>query len=142
MADVHKDFHGALSYGLQFVEEQYGMDGVRAFLEGLADTVYKPLVEALRTTGLDALREHWRHVFGLEEGSFDMRMDGDTLVLTVHRCPAVAHLKENHYWYSEHFCEHTRIVNEAVCRAAGYESSVAYDQDGARCVQRFRRVAS
>lgn len=138
MANVHKDFHGALSYGLQFLEREYGPEGLREFLSGLADSVYKPLVEDLRTNGLDALERHWTTVFDLEQGDIALERDGDTLVLTVHRCPAVSHMQEeNHYAVADHFCEHTRIVNEAVCRAAGYESRTDYNQEAGQCVQRF-----
>ena len=141
MANVHKDFHGALSYGLQFVEDHYGQDGLRDFLSGLADTMFKPLVEDLRARGLPALRDHWQTIFKLEDGDFDLRMDGDTLVLDVRRCPAVSHMKEHGYAVADHYCEHTRIVNEAVCKAAGYASSVEYDQEAGRCVQRFWKDA-
>ena len=51
MPNVHKDFHGALSYGLQFLEENYGKEGLQAFLSGLASTVYKSLCEDLRIRG-------------------------------------------------------------------------------------------
>ena len=142
MANVHKDFHGALSFGLQFLEERYGREGLDDFLEGLARTVYAPLVEALRTEGLPALERHWRTIFEIEAGGVAMRMEGDTLVLEVRRCPAIAHMHEHNYTVAEHFCDHTRIVNEAVCRAAGYEAEVDYDQAAGRCVQRFRRAAS
>jgi len=141
MTNVHKDFHGALSYGLQFLEEAYGPEGLREFLTGLADSVYKPLVEDLRAKGLDALERHWRTVFELEGGDVTLEHDGDTLVLTVHRCPAVSHMREHHYAVADHFCEHTGIVNEAVCRAAGYESSTEYDQEAGRCVQRFWKTS-
>jgi len=141
MANVHKDFHGALSYGLQFVEDHYGQEGLRDFLSGLADTMFKPLVEDLRARGLPALRDHWQTIFKLEDGDFDLRMDGDTLVLDVRRCPAVSHMKEHGYAVADHYCEHTRIVNEAVCKAAGYASSVEYDQEAGRCVQRFWKDA-
>lgn len=137
MPNVHKDFHGALSYGIQFVEEQYGQAGLEDFLSRLAGSVYKPLVEGLRTRGLDAMREHWQNIFELEGGEFEMAMQDAALVLTVHRCPAVCHMREHGYEVAQHFCEHTRIVNEAVCRAAGYRSSVEYDQSAGRCVQRF-----
>ncbi|MCX5759437.1 MAG: hypothetical protein NTU83_13210 [Candidatus Hydrogenedentes bacterium] len=140
MPNIHKDFHGALSYGLQFVENRYGQDGVRDFLTGLADTVYKPLCDAFRARGLDALREHWKTVFDLEQGDYEMSMDGETLVLTVMRCPAIAHMREHGYAIADHYCEHTRIVNEAVCTAAGYASSVDYDQHAGSCVQRFWRT--
>jgi len=140
MPNVHKDFHGALSFGLKFLEEHYGEEGMREFLEGLAESVYAPLVRDLRTRGLAALRDHWQTVFDIEEGDVAIRMDGDVLVLEVRRCPAISHMQDRGYGIAEHFCEHTRIVNEAVCRAAGYDASVEYDQGTGRCVQRFRRA--
>ncbi len=140
MANVHKDFHGALSFGLEFLEEHYGEEGRGAFLSGLADTVYKPLVEDIRARGLVALREHWQTIFDLEDGEIEMRDEGDVLVLEVHRCPAITHMQARGYAIADHFCEHTHIVNEAVCDAAGYTCGVAYDQDAGRCTQRFRRV--
>jgi len=139
MPNVHKDFHGALSYGLQFVEERHGQEGVREFLAGLAATVYKPLREDLCVRGLDALREHWKLVFDLEGGEYEMTMDGEALALHVKQCPALAHMREHAYAIADHYCEHTRVVNEAVCAAAGYASSVDYDQDAGSCVQRFWR---
>jgi hypothetical protein len=137
MANVHKDFHGAFSYGIQFVMRNYGMEGLKAYLEKLADTVYGPLVKGLRDEGLSALRAHWDHVFTLEGGKFALRDEGDVLVLDVHECPAIAHMKKHGYDIDPNFCEHTRILNEAVCRRAGYHSSVEYDQAEGRCVQRF-----
>jgi len=141
MANVHKDFHGALSFGLQFIEDQYGQEGIEAFLAGLAGTVYKRLVDGLRARGLPALQDHWQAIFDLEQGDVEMHMDGEVLVLEVNRCPAIAHMKDRNYKVADHFCEHTRIVNEAVCKAAGYASSVEYDQEAGRCVQRFWRQA-
>jgi len=141
MPNVHKDFHGALSYGLQFLDDRFGPEALETFLCGLADTVYRPLAEALRERGLEALREHWQQVFELEGGDVDVEMEDDTLVLTVQACPAVCHLHARGYAVAERFCEHTRLVNDAICRAAGYAASVEYDQAAGRCVQRFWRVA-
>lgn len=140
MANVHKDFHGALSFGLTFLRKRYNEDGVREFLSGLSATVYKPLVEGIQTRGLAALRDHWQEVFALEDGEIELQESEEELVLRVHRCPAIAHMQENNYAIAEHYCEHTRIVNEAVCGAAGYESEVAYDQQKGCCVQKFRRL--
>ncbi len=139
--NVHKDFHGALSFGLKFLEEQYGMDGTREFLQGLAETVYAPLVADLRERGLCALRDHWQTVFDLEQGEIEQVLRDDVLTLTVKRCPAVAHMKERGYRIAPHHCEQTRAINEAVCRAAGYASSTEYDQDAGTCVQKFWKVA-
>ncbi len=140
MANVHKDFHGALSFGIQFLEEQYGLAGLEDFFSRAAKTVYAALINELRCRGLDALKEHWDTVFTLEEGDFETRYEGDTLVLDVRACPAIHHLRARNYRIAGHFCEHTRIVNEAVCAEAGYACSVEYDQDAGRCVQRFWRA--
>lgn len=137
MANVHKDFHGAFSYGIQFVIENYGLDGLRAYLERLADTVYAPLVKALEVEGLVALRDHWDRIFALEGGKYELREEGEALVLEVRECPAIAHMKQQGYAIDPHFCEHTRILNEAICSRAGYRSAVEYDQAAGRCVQRF-----
>ncbi len=140
MANVHKDFHGAFSYGLQFLDDHLGPDGVREFLAGLADTVYRPLVEDVRARGIAALRDHWQRVFDLEGGEIELREDGDTLELRVMRCPAISHMRDHAYTVADRFCDHTRIVNEAVCAAAGFHSQVEYDQAAGRCVQRFWRA--
>ena len=141
MPNVHKDFHGALSYGLQFLEEGYGPQAREAYLKGLADTVYAPLVEALREQGLPALKAHWEAIFSCEEADFALYEEGETLVLEVRRCPAIHHMQEYDYAIAPHYCEHTRIVNEAICSRAGYCASVDYDQAAGRCVQRFWRDA-
>ena len=140
MPNVHKDFHGALSYGLQFLEERHGTSAVEDFLSGLAQSVYKPLVDAIQEKGIGALRDHWQNIFDLEDGDIDMREEDGVLILDVHRCPAVTHMREQHYSVAEHFCEHTRIVNEAICHAAGYKSAVEYDQEAGSCTQRFWRA--
>ncbi len=138
--NVHKDFHGAMSFGIEFLEREYGREGLEEFLAGLADTVYKGLVDDIRERGLAALEDHWRGIMDLEDAEYGLTMDGDTLVLEVRKCPAVHHMKAQDYRVAASYCEHTRIVNEAVCRAAGYEATVDYDQDEGRCVQRFRRA--
>ena len=137
MANVHKDFHGAMSFGIQFVIDNYGMDGLRKYLCGLADTMYAPLVEGIKERGLPALREHWESIFSLEEGEFEIREEEGALILDVKRCPAIAHMQEHGYAIAPQFCEHTRILNEAICAKAGYEASVDYDQEAGCCIQRF-----
>ena len=142
MANVHKDFHGALSYGIQFVVDNYGLEGLKKYLRGLSKSVYAPLVKALRKDGLPALRKHWADIFTLEGGEFEFREEDNTLVFEVTQCPAIAHMKAQGYDISPHFCEHTRILNEAICSDAGYACSVDYNQEEGRCVQRFWKETS
>jgi hypothetical protein len=142
MANVHKDFHGALSYGIRFLTERYGDDKRRQFLSGLGTTVYAPLVDDMRQRGLTAMQEHLETIFSLEGGEFETTMEKDTLVFTVHRCPAIHHMKEHNYDIAPSFCDATRLVNTSICNAAGYVCSVDYDQEAGCCVQRFWRDAS
>jgi len=137
MANVHKDFHGALSYGIQFLVDNYGLEGLQKYLDGLSSSVYAPLVKDLEEQGLDALRKHFDEIFTLEKGKFEFREEDNTLVFDVKECPAIAHMKAQDYEISPHFCEHTRMLNEAICTKAGYQSSVDYNQEKGRCVQRF-----
>ena len=136
-ANVHKDFHGAMSYGIQHVYEQYGEEAMTAFIQQVAREVYRPLTEKLRKEGLKALEEHWRRIFTVEEGDFDLGYEEDKLVLNVRQCPAIHHMKTHGYPIADKYCEHTRLINEGICHAAGYECSVQYDQENGRCVQRF-----
>ncbi|MCK5862939.1 MAG: hypothetical protein KAH38_10660 [Candidatus Hydrogenedentes bacterium] len=142
MANVHKDFHGALSYGIQFILDEYGMTGLEKYLQGLADTVYAPLVKKLKTEGLDALRDHWQEIFTVEGGEFELHEEKKELVLTVLSCPAITHMKAQGYPISPQFCEHTRILNEAICAGTGYTCSVESNQDAGCCVQRFWKETS
>ena len=137
--NVHKDFHGAMSYGIQHVYERYGEEAMTAFLQQVAREVYGPLTERLRKEGLKALEEHWRRIFTVEEGDFELSYERERLVLKVHKCPAIHHMKPHGYAIADKYCEHTRLVNEGICHAAGYECSVEYDQENGRCVQQFWR---
>ena len=65
--------------------------------------MYRPLVEALHTRGLEALREHWQTVFELEGGEFEMALHDGVLELTVKRCPDIRHMQERGYMIAEHF---------------------------------------
>lgn len=143
MANVHPDFHGALSYGMQFLFERFGMAEVDAWLRQVGQNCYRPLRERLQAEGLSALEAHWRRIFALEHGDVHISWEGPlpergrTLVLEVNRCPALAHMAERGYTVFHDFCRHTRIVNEEICRPVGYQCSVESDQAGQRCVQRF-----
>lgn len=140
MTNVHKDLHGALSFGVAYVEARHGPEALRAFLTGLADTVYAPLAADLRARGLPALEDHWRRVFEQEGGRATCVIEDGVLTVDVAECPAIAHMKAQGYAVAEHFCATTRWVNEAVCARAGYACSLECGEAAGRCVQRFWRA--
>ena len=56
-AYLHKDFHGALSTGIAYLEQRYGAEAVRDFLRQFARAFYASLTQAINARGLMALRE-------------------------------------------------------------------------------------
>jgi len=140
MANVHKDFHGSMSYGIQYLYEKYGEKELVEYLKQLAHTVYSPLIEALKMRGLPALYEHWDYIFTIEDADFEIGYEeNDVLFLKVRKCPAIYHMRENNYQVAEKYCEHCRTINEEICHSAGYECSIEYDQDKGSCIQKFWR---
>ncbi len=139
MANLHKDFHGCFSYGLIFLEDEFGFTEVEEYLRRIACNVYAPLIEALRTQGLSALKEHWEKIMTIEEADFDLWFEDDVLVLQVRKCPALHHIRERGYEEYERFCETTRIINEEICRQAGYKATLQYNQKQGTCTQRFQK---
>ena len=137
---LHRDFHGALCYAIAYLDRRHGPQVTRRYLQQVGRTCYAPLIERLAAEGLPALEEHWRAVFEREGGGYVLAYEDGTLVLTVSDCPAVAHLKARGQLYTERFCVTTEVVNETICRAAGYVASCAYEPGQGRCVQRFWRA--
>lgn len=138
---VHKDFHTILSFSMDYFQNRLGLEGMEKFLRVNVQNIYKPLIAALKFGGLPVLEKHFRDIFLIEEGDFDLYWEkDDILVLEVHKCPAIHHMKEHGHKIAEKFCESTRITNEEICYPARVESSVEYDQDNGCCVQKFREV--
>lgn len=130
-----------MSFGLGFLEREFGPAELEAYLRRLARNAYAPLIESLRLRGLPALEDHWRRIMTLEDADFTLTMDDDVLVLQVRACPAIHHMKSRGYPVAPHFCDSTRIVNDEICRSAGYACATEYDQSNGRCTQRFSREA-
>lgn len=137
---LHRDFHGALAYALKYLEETYGPEAVTEYLQQVGETYFAPLSARLRAEGLPALENHFREVFEKENGVFSMSYQDELLVLEVHECPAIVHLKQTNQLFTARFCETTRVINETICRNAGYEASCEYEPGKGRCIQKFRRA--
>src|SRR5208283_5270309 len=57
---LHKDFHGALCYGIKYLDDHYGPEATAEFLRQVGRGYYGPLSARLKQDGLMALEEHWR----------------------------------------------------------------------------------
>ena len=137
---LHRDFHGALSTAIQYLDEHYGEEAVREYLRDFTNVFYAPLKQDLRARGLVALKEHWARVYEIEGGEIEMTLTADELVLRVAACPAVGHMHAQGYPVARLWSETTRTVNEALCAGSDFAAElVAYDQETGRSTQRFYR---
>ena len=91
----------------------------------------------LKKKRLKALEEHWREIFDLEKGKYSLKYKNNQLILEVKRCPAVSHILKMRYKLSDSFCESTRIVNETICKEAGYKCSLKLGNKKGTCEQKF-----
>lgn len=140
---LHKDFHGALSGGLDYLAEHYGEEAVRDYLREFTQVYYAPLREQLRTYGLIALKEHFEKLYATEGGEIEIDFSEDELVLRVAACPAVMHLREHDYTVSPYFVETTKTVNEVLCEESDFVFELLeYDSETGRSILRFFRHLS
>jgi hypothetical protein len=137
---LHKDFHGALSAGLEYLHQRYGEEAVREYLWRFAAAFYAPLTENLRRRGLPALAEHYRRIYELEGGRVRFHLSDDELRIEVDACPAVTHMREQGYAVARLFRETIATVGAAICRETLFAAElIEYDSQTGRSVQRFYR---
>jgi len=135
---LHRDFHGALSVGIEYLHEQYGAEAVRQYLWQFARTFYAPLIEDLRRRGLVALEEHFRRIYAIEGGRVRFVRSEEELRIEVEACPAVTHMRRQGYPVARLFRETTDTVNQAICHGTPFGAELAeYDERTGRSVQRF-----
>lgn len=139
-AYLHKDFHGALSVGLDYIAEHFGEEAVRAYLWQFARAYYAPLTAAVRERGLGPLAEHLERVYRLEGGDPRVSLTEDDLYVELDACPAVTHMREHGYPISPHFFETTKRVNEAICEGTAFAAELLdYEDATGRSIQHFFR---
>lgn len=137
---LHKDFHGALSVGLEYLDEHYGEEAVRDYLRQFARSYYAPLSQRLLEDGLAVLEEHFAAVYRTEGVSPRIARTPDELFIEIDACPAVMHMREHNYSVSRLFHETTRTVNEAICEGTPFAAELLdYDDRTGRSIQHFFR---
>lgn len=137
---LHRDFHGALSTGLEFVHDRYGPEAVREYLHRFARAYYAPLTAAIKERGLDALAEHLASVYRTEGGKISLTVGEDELLVHVAACPALGHMRAQGYPVARLWGETSRTVYQAICEGTPFEVEVQeYDPQTGRTIVRFRR---
>ena len=137
---LHKDFHGALSCGIEYLHQRFGPDAATLFLRNFARSFYAPLRERIKNQGLRAIREHYEQVYAIEGGKIQFTATEDELVLRVAACPAVQHMRSRGYPVARLFHE---TINTALCEGTCFDAELLkYDPETGRSVQRFFRRPS
>jgi len=139
-AYLHKDFHGALSAGIDYLDRRCGEEAVREFLRRFTVSFYAPLIAELKAGGLAALRDHFERIYKLEDGEVETVLTDDELVVRVAGCPAVSHMRRHGYRVARLWHETTETVNAALCEGTPYGAElIEYDDRTGRAVFRFHR---
>ncbi len=137
---LHKDFHGALSVGLEYLKATHGPEAVKEYLRQFTLSFYAPLRDDLQKRGLAALAEHYRRVYDIEQAEYTLDYDEDEMVLKTSACPAVTHMRKCGYSVSDMFVETIRTVNDTLCEGTPFAADlVEYDPQSGKSVQRFYR---
>jgi hypothetical protein len=140
---LHRDFHGALSCGIEYLHRHFGAAAVRQYLREFTLAYYAPLRAELKQRGLVALEAHFERLYRIEGGDAQIELESDTLTIRVNRCPAVTHMREHGYEVAELFHETTRTVNEALCAGTPFCAELLdYEPRTGAGIQRFRRSTS
>ena len=141
---LHRDFHVTGDNGLKYVGERYGDNGVREYLTTFAKAYYKPLFEAYRKEGLQALLDQQKKLYEDEEMPevFHAELTEDSLTVTVDRCPAVTFMRSHGYEPSRWYIEMTRTVNMVIADELDLGFTLEYynEEDGACKYRYFRRA--
>ena len=140
---LHKDFHGALSNGLIYLESRYGREAAVTFLRRFAETYHAPLRAAMRTGELAPLRDYLKSVFETEGAAFRLSANENEIVLDLEGCPALAHLKAHEMPVAPIFGDMGLHLYTALCRDTPFVFERSrFDPATGACRMRFRRRAS
>lgn len=136
--ELHRDFHGSMNAAVEYVGSRYGREGLRAVFKATAQDVYRSIREGLKAGDWSELVEHWQYFMEREGADYSVAVTEDAAVLTVRRCPAVAHLHKLGLTPSQFFCDQTIMLNEAWCEGTPFEAVTEITGDGS-CVQTVKR---
>jgi hypothetical protein len=136
--ELHRDFHGSMNAAVEYVGSRYGREGLRTVFRKTAQLVYRSIYEGLKRGDWDELVEHWRYFMDREGADYSLSITDEAVVMTVKRCPAVAHLRKLGMTPSRFFCDQTILLNEAWCEDTPFEAVTEITGEGS-CVQTIRR---
>jgi len=132
------DFHRVTNGTIAYIRKKYGEEFLEKIFQKTAQNVYRSIREDLLQGDMEQLIEHWTYFFDREGGGYAMEHKEDGVRMTVHRCPAIAHLQDKGVPVDPEFCRQTTAINQALAEGSPFEIETEVLGDG-WCVQTIRR---
>ena len=115
------DFYFAVNAIARHLHDRYGKEVLIDYWRRLGHDYYAQRVEDWARGGHRAIAEDWKRYFDHEPGAqVDVRVEGQSVVLDIHVCPAIKHLRNSGREIVPYFCEHCDHVCGAMAEQAGY----------------------
>ena len=131
------DFYFAINATFRFIQDRFGLDGLRSYWTDLGTRYFAPVSAQWRAGGLDAVAEYWRACFAAEPGAeAEVRAAPGAVTVEVKVCPAIRHLREHGRAILPCFCQHCYYLGAAMASPAGL--TVRVTGGNGRCQQIFQ----
>ncbi len=117
---LHKDFHVALNFGLEYLRDQFGDEAVEEYLIQFAKSYYALLKKELVKKGLAAIKEHYEKIYKIEDAGFKIDVDEGSVTIYLEASPAVMHIKSGGHAPSPLYIETIRTINKEICAGTPY----------------------
>lgn len=128
----HRDFHSSMNMGVHYLGEKYGEAAVIDYLNTYTENVYNKLIKQIEENGISAIAEKIKDTYAKEkcEEALSIQLSEGKLLVNLHFCPAVKHLKETGREVSPWFVYTTTVVMQRLAKAASLEfKMISYNEE-------------
>jgi predicted hydrocarbon binding protein len=136
--ELHFDFHAATNVTLEHIGKKFGDGALKAVLFNVGHDVYKSIREKLSLGDVSELLEFWEYFLRRENGEYTIKERNDEIILSITKCPAVAHIKALGHKLSPSFCKQTEYMNLGLCEGTPYMIETRKTGEGS-CVQVLKK---
>lgn len=135
------DFYFTINATFRFIRKKLGDEALRDYWHDLGFQYLAPVSKLWKEEGLSAVATYWRDFFAAEPGSeITITSVDEAVVLDIHVCPAIKHLRAGKRSIDPAFCQHCYYVSEAAAREAGL--TVRIKGGNGSCCQTFATTAT
>ena len=137
---LHRDFHLIADNALRYCAEQFGIEGVRGFLDDYARYYYSPIIDGFKAGGLPAVKAWLEKLYLIEESSevLHTELTDNELRVRIDKSPVIEYAATLGQKMSDYYIEETRTLYASMADAAGLGFSLdKYDEATGEAEYRF-----